>query len=150
MKKILLFSVLFCFILCYADTIDFNNWAVKIETKESNVSSAQISDQAKTIIKNTLFDANRTIEDYLAANSRTSKQFSRTNLSPKQSDYRYLSDGSTIYIYEIPITGQLLKMLVPGTGGGIPIATLCCPTCHQHEPTDSEWLRLCAIATRDP
>jgi hypothetical protein len=134
MKKILFFSILLCFILCYADTIDFNNWTVKIESKDTNGSPTQIADQAKVLIKNALFDANRTIEDYLAANGRMSKQFSRTNLSIKQSDYRYLSDGSTIYIYEIPITGQLLKMLVPGTGGGIPIATLCCPTCHQLWP----------------
>lgn len=134
MKKILLISALFCFILCYADSIDFNTWTVKIETKESNVSLAQISDQAKTIIKNALFDANRTVEDYLAANSRISKQFNRINMNTRQSDYRFLSNGSTINDYEIPITGQIMKTLIPGTGGGIPLATLCCPTCNQLWP----------------
>ncbi len=134
MKKILLFSVLFCFILCYGDSIDFNSWTVKIEIKESNVSLAQISDQARIIIKNALFDANRTVEDYLAENSKISKQFSRININTRQSDYHFLSNGSTINDYEIPITGQIIKTLIPGTGGGIPIATLCCPTCHQLWP----------------
>jgi hypothetical protein len=86
------------------------------------------------LIKNLLFDANRTVEDYLTENGRLSRQFDRITLNSKESDFKYLSDGSTIYEYEVPISGPMMKLLIPGTGGGIPLATLCCPTCNRPWP----------------
>lgn len=131
-----------CFFLCVsflsADKFDFSNWTVKVETNESPVQQLAIQSTlistAKSIVKNQLFDADRTVEDYLTENIRINRQFDRLNVNLKQSDVRFLSDGSSIYEYELPITGQIIKLLIPGTGRGIPVSTLCCPTCGQLWP----------------
>lgn len=120
------------FMLVLADSVDFTNWIVKVETKSETRGSdfqSNFETQAKTLIKNLLFDANRTIEDYLSENNKLSRQFERLNLNSKKSDMRFLSDGSIISEYEIPITGPLFRLLIPSMGSGMPLATLCCPIC---------------------
>lgn len=138
--KVLIIGVVFCLSLAIADTVDYSNWTVKIETKESPQQEltvqANLGSIAKSLIEKLLFDADRTLEEYLAENGKIGRQFDRLNITPKESDVHYLSDGSTIYMYEVPITGPIMKLLVPGTGGGIPIATLCCPTCGRPWPED--------------
>jgi len=138
--KILTLCFIMCFSLLTADTVDFSNWIVKIETKENpaqglNVQTNLIS-TSKSLIKNLFFDTYRTVEEYLTENGKIARQYDRLNINSKESDVRYLSDGSTIYEYEVPITGSIMKLLVPGTGGGIPITTLCCPACARPWPED--------------
>lgn len=76
-----------------------------------------------------LFDSNQTVEDYLTANTKLARQFDRMNLKIKETDIRYLSDGTIIYEHETPLIGPIMKLLLPTTGGGMPFATLCCPVC---------------------
>jgi hypothetical protein len=139
--RIVIFSLLLCFAFSFADTVNFTTWTVKVETKDSPSGlpdfQNRIEATAKTLIKNLLFDSDRTVEDYLTENTKLARQFDRTSLKSKESDFRYLSDGSTIYEYEIPLTGSLMKLLVPGTGGGIPLATLCCPICKRPWPENT-------------
>lgn len=135
--KLLIISIFLGFILVFADSVDFTNWVVKVETKSEARGSdfqSNFETQAKTLIKKLLFDAEQTIEDCLSKNSKLSRQFERLNLKSKESDIKFLSDGSIISEYEIPITGPLLRLLIPGTGGGIPLATLCCPICKRPWP----------------
>jgi len=130
--NILIASCVLCLSFVFADVVDFSNWSLKIETKENNEVpnfQANLETNAKSSIKNMLFDSNQTVEDYLTFNTKLARQFDRMNLKMKESDVRYLSDGSTIYEYEMPITGPIMKLLLPATGGGVPLATLCCPTC---------------------
>lgn len=131
--KILIFGVILCFSFVFADIVDFSNWTIKIETKDnpSTVLDFQtlLETNAKPVLKSILFNSDQTVEDYLTTNGKLTRQFDRMHLKTKESDIRYLSDGATIYQYEIPITGAVMKLLMPVTGGGIPLATLCCPTC---------------------
>jgi hypothetical protein len=136
--KLILGCLTLCLSLLVADKFDFSNWTVKIETNESPVQQLAIQttlgSTAKSVIKNQLFDANRTVENYLTENIKINRQFDRLNVNFKQSDVRFLSDGSTIYEYELPITGSIMKILIPYAGGGIPVSTLCCPICGQLWP----------------
>jgi hypothetical protein len=138
--KVLIVSLILCFGFIFADTIDFSTWTIKISnktelTQQTNPQNDP-STQAKSLMKNLLFDADQTVEDYLTQNGKLMRQFERMNLISKQIDSRFLSDGSMINEYELPITGSLMKLLIPGTGGGVPLATLCCPTCKRPWPED--------------
>jgi len=136
--KLLIGCFFLCFSLLIADNFDFSNWVIKLQTNENPVQQLALQQSlitsAKNIVKNQLFDATRTVEDYLTQNLKISRQYDRLTLNIKQSDVRFLSDGATIYEYELPITGSILKLLIPNTGGGIPVSTLCCPTCGQLWP----------------
>lgn len=136
--KILLVSIVLCISMLLADAIDYTNWKISIEVKDDPTAvidlHSKLESTAKSMIKNILFDANQTVEDYLVANGKLSRQFDRLNLKLKQSDIRYLSDGSTIYQYEVPLTGSIMNLIFPGAGTATPLAILCCPLCGRPWP----------------
>jgi len=138
--KVLIISLILCCGFIFADTVDFSNWTIKITSKTEPAQQINtqtvLSAQAKSLIKNLLFDADQTVEDYLTQSGKLMRQFDRMNLNSKELESHFLSDGSTINEYEIPVTGSLMKILIPRTGGGVPLATLCCPTCKRPWPED--------------
>jgi hypothetical protein len=130
--KILL--ILFIFIgMQLADNVDFHKWVVKLETKDLptgiTYTHTQIESIAKLLIKNIAYDANQTVEDFLKMNGKINRQFERLMLKSKESDVKFLSDGSTIYEYEVPLTGAVLQLLSPEQTAPALLTTLACPTC---------------------
>ncbi|MBS4016386.1 MAG: hypothetical protein KGZ86_08145 [Candidatus Latescibacteria bacterium] len=130
--KILLILLVFIGVQ-FANSFDFSKWAVKIETKDlpsgTTYTHTQIESIARVVIKNIDYDANQTVEDFLKVNGKIARQFERLMLKSKASDIRFLSDGSTIYDYEVPITGAILQLLTPEQEVPTLLTQLACPTC---------------------
>lgn len=136
--KILLCSAILCLSFLYADNVDFSSWTIKIETKDLppgiTYTQTQVETIAKSMIKNLSFDANQSVQDYLKENGKLARQFERMRLKIKESNIRFLSDGSTIYEYETPITGAILQLLTPTKEKPILLTQLACPTCKRSWP----------------
>ena len=118
--------------LATTDSLDYNKWVIKIQNVEqpsTEVSNIDISSQVRDFIRQITFDGDFTVGEYLAMNPRVSRRFERNPILARPVDTKFLSDGSVSAEYEVAITGTLLKTLMPQTGGGIPLAPLCCPTC---------------------
>ncbi|MEO0076456.1 MAG: hypothetical protein ABIK33_00355 [candidate division WOR-3 bacterium] len=139
MKKTIL---LLCLLigLGFSYNIDYTNWTVNFQIEKAGLTELKVETDIdrtlKSLIKNLQFDNNRTVQDYLNEHSQIARQFDRLRIGARETDIRYLSDGATIYEYEAPLTGQVMKLLMPYSGGGIPITTLCCPICKRPWPED--------------
>ena len=143
MKKLLfIFACLGLSIgLATTDSIDFNRWAIKLKNIEqpgTEVGNIDISSRVIELIRKLNFDGDFTVGDYLSMNPRTSRRFDRIPMLARPVDTKFLSDGSVSAEYELSITGTILKTLMPKTGGGIPLAPLCCPVCKRPWPDNLE------------
>lgn len=119
------------------DTIDFNKWVVKLQNVEqsnSEVGNVDISQRVRNLILKVNFDGDYTVHEYIAMNPRIARRFERNPISSRPVDTKFLSDGSVLAEYDVNLTGTLLKTLMPMTGGGMPLAPLCCPTCKRPWP----------------
>lgn len=141
-KKLLVLILLICTGLSVADTVDFLNWSVRIAIKERPEEPREfqnlIETQAKNIIKQVYFDSSQTVAEYLANNPKIMRQFERIEINSQELTNKFLSDGSLITEYGVPITGSVLKTLIPYTGGGTPLVPLCCPICKRPWPENME------------
>ena len=119
------------------DTIDFNRWIIKIQNVEqasNDVGKIDVSQQIRDLILKLNFDGDYTVAEYIGMNPRISRRFERNPIAARPVDTKFLSDGSVLAEYDVNLTGTLLKTLMPTTGGGIPLAPLCCPICKQPWP----------------
>jgi hypothetical protein len=127
--------------LATTDTIDFNKWVVKIQNVEqsnSEVGNVDVSQRVRDLMRKLNFDGDFTVNEYIAMNPRIARRFERNPIVSHPVDTKFLSDGSVFAEYEVNLTGNLLKTLMPSTGGGIPLAPLCCPTCKRPWPETLE------------
>lgn len=129
MKIKVLVSLLVFIGLQFADSVDFSKWMINIEIKELPKNTNQVDTIAKSIIKNLVYDASRSVQAYLKDNSKLARQFDRLYLKIKESNIRFLSDGSTIYEYEVPITGAVLQLLSPPNENPVILTEQACPVC---------------------
>jgi hypothetical protein len=125
-----------------ADTLDFNSWTIRLSAQAK---SAALSDQvpdltsrALKLLSGAYFDDNQTVADYLAATPKAGRKLSHLNLPMSQTGTNYLSDGTVTAEYDIPLTGAILEILTPKTGGGVPVGPLACPICGQPWPEGKE------------
>ncbi len=123
-----------------ADNIDYSNWLVRIETKEINseTSSYKIQSLAKSLIRTMFYDSKRTVEDYLNENRNIARQFDRLQLKINETDVKFLSDGSVIIQYELPISGNLIDLLIPDLKEPTLVSELACPICKRVWPENQE------------
>lgn len=135
--KILVCLIILCLSLLYADNINYTNWTVEIEIKKPVDDNSAVDSIAKALIKNIYINANQKVQDYLKENSKLSRQFDRMMLKSRESNIRYLSDGSTIFEYEIPITGFLLQLLMPTQQTPTILTQLACPLCVRPWPDNT-------------
>lgn len=143
MRKLLLILVItgLSISMGTTDTADFNRWVVKLQNVERSSADAEeidISQQIRDLVRNLNFDGDFTVGEYLTMNPKVSRRFERNPILARPVDTKFLSDGSVSAEYEVPITGSILKTLLPKTGGGIPLAPLCCPVCKRPWPEDME------------
>ncbi len=127
--------------LAAPDSINFTRWVIKVQNVEqasAEVGNVDISPRAKELVRKLNFDADFTVSEYLMMNPRVARRFDRNALLTRPIDTKFLSDGSVSAEYEVSITGTMLKTLMPKTGGGIPLAPLCCPVCKRPWPENQE------------
>ncbi|MEO0098000.1 MAG: hypothetical protein ABIK99_02560 [candidate division WOR-3 bacterium] len=141
----MLFSIGFwvCFLLTFASNpfLDFGTWEIVIsqETKtETPISTKDITLLAKEVLKDCFYDSEQTVRDLLISNPKVERRFNFLNLIPSSSERGQLSDGTKIIDFRIPIKGNILSLLAPKTGGGIPLGPIACPICGQPWPEGKE------------
>jgi len=123
------------------DSIDYNRWIITIRNVEQTnaaTENVELLPKVRDVIRNLAFDGDFTVGEYLAMNPKVARRFERNPILAKPVDTKFLSDGSVSAEYEIPITGPILSTLLPKTGGGIPLAPLCCPVCKRPWPENLE------------
>jgi hypothetical protein len=125
-----------------ADTLDFDSWTIKLSAQAKSAAlgdqSPDLTSRGLKVLSSAYFDDNQTVADYLAANPRAGRKLSHLNLPVSQTGTNFLSDGSVTAEYDIPVTGAILQILAPKTGGGVPVGPLACPVCGQPWPEGKE------------
>ncbi len=143
MKKILFifFGFILSIGLAATDSVNFNRWTIKlknIEQPNAEVGNIDFSSRVMELIRKLNFDGDFKVGEYLSMNPRIARRFDRIPMLARPVDTKYLSDGTVSAEYEMSITGTILKTIMPKTGGGIPLAPLCCPTCKRPWPENLE------------
>jgi hypothetical protein len=118
--------------------VDYTNWLLRITVKNSSeeVDSVlvKVENQAKDKIRNLVYDREHTVEEFLKNNFKQNLRFQHLRLKITESDRRFLSDGTVITEYEIPLLGEVLKSLIPETQTVTYLAPLVCPCCKRPWP----------------
>ncbi len=120
---------------------DFERWEIVVSKEtdaRSSISPREISFEAKEAIKNYFYDSEMTVRDFLMMNPRIERKFNHFTFHPFPEEKQFLSDGSSLVEFRVPVTGEFLRLLAPKTGGGIPIGPVACPLCGQPWPEDKE------------
>lgn len=121
--------------------IDFGKWEIIISQKSPSdavISSKDISLLAKEILKDCFYNSDWTVRDFLMANPKIERKFNFLNFTPISQEKSHLSDGTSLIDFRVPIKGLLLSLLVPKTGGGLPLGPIACPFCGQPWPEGKE------------
>lgn len=129
--------------LAYGDaTVDWTKLVVRATTRARNVqeeaSRDEIAQQFLSALRETNYDATRSVAEYLDENPYVASQTERTSFAPRRTGTKYLTDGSVELEYEINLTGPLLEALMPPVGGGKLLVPLCCPVCHRAWPEGND------------
>ena len=127
--------------LAATDSIDFNRWTIKLKNIEqtgTELGNIDFSSRVMELIRKLNFDGDFKVGEYLSMNPRIARRFDRIPMLARPVDTKYLSDGTVSAEYELSITGTILKTIMPKTGGGIPLAPLCCPVCKRPWPENLE------------
>lgn len=140
--KLSILVILVSVSLVFADTIDFLNWSARITIKDKPDDLQEFQNiletRTKNLIRQVYFDSSQTVAEYLTNNPKINRQFERLNVNFQELTNKFLSDGTMIFEYEIPITGTIMKTLIPYTGGGTSLMPLCCPVCKRAWPENLE------------
>jgi hypothetical protein len=89
-------------------------------------------------VEDLYLSSNMTVQDTLAADSLLASRVKELTQKAREVDIRYMSDLSVEVDIQLPLTGELAKLLLPPTGGGkaVAIDTLHCPLCGHPWPLD--------------
>jgi hypothetical protein len=138
--SVLLLSVFV--VAVWADTLDFNDWSVRLTTIEKSgsveESTTDLVARGYAVLRNSYFDDNQTVADYLMFNPKVARRLERVRPQPTKAETKFMSDGTVANQYEMKLTGQFLQTLMPKTGGGVPVGPMACPTCDQPWPENRE------------
>lgn len=125
--------------LVFADsTIDWSTLSVRITVPHKSVERQPVNELLAAFLLDALkpvpYDGEMTVEEFWSRNSLAQTRIGKFTVFPKKVRTRYLSDGSAELEYDVPLSGQILDGLVPETGGGKPLAPMCCPVCKRPWP----------------
>ncbi|MBM3314845.1 hypothetical protein FJY71_03255 [candidate division WOR-3 bacterium] len=125
-----------------ADTLDFGRYTVIVTSIAGGPLEAaagdEISRRAAAVLDAAGYDHTWSVAAYLAAHPTAQRRLHRTSSSARQTGPRYLSDGTVTIDYEYPLTGPVLRLLMPPTDHGRLLGRRACPTCGQAWPEDRE------------
>ncbi|MCS7258215.1 MAG: hypothetical protein NZ601_02450 [candidate division WOR-3 bacterium] len=123
--------------LVYSE-VDYTNWVLRftITVKDPDIKASRevIEAHAKSEIKAIKYNSHETVNQYIQKDAKLLQKFLFQALKIIEVDRRYLSDGSAIYEYEIPLTGDVLKLLVPPRQPIEYLVPMVCPCCKQTWP----------------
>ncbi len=124
-----------------ANFVDFERWEIVVsgELHLEALSAKEISFSAKEALKDCFYNSEMTLRDFLMSNPRIERKFNQLKLNSFPKERGLLSDGTTLMEFRTPITGELLNLLAPPTGGGVPLGRIACPLCGQPWPEGKEF-----------
>lgn len=142
MKSGLVLSLSFVLAVSFADTLDYSSWTVHMtaieQSANADASATELVRRGLSVLRASYYDDTQTVEDFLLTNPKVSRRLDRLNLQPVRRGTRFLSDGTVSIEYDLTLTGPIMELLMPATGGGVPLGPLACPTCGQSWPEDKE------------
>jgi hypothetical protein len=125
--------------LVWADTLDYARQEIVVTTLQhpdqpKQKTAPSLDAKALEVLKQALYDRDRTVADFLFANSKQRQRLERMRLDNRRADTRYLSDGSISTDYVFPIAGDIIEQVLPAPGERRLLGKLACPCCGQAWP----------------
>ena len=125
-----------------ADTVDFRRQVVVITGVDAGPVSIQgttnMSLRAVNVLKAASYDRDWTVAAFLSSHPAAQRKLDRMSLDSRRAGTRFLSDGAVSADFEFPLTGAIMNLLLPITGGGRLLGKTACPCCGQPWPEDKE------------
>lgn len=129
-----------CVGLVWGGEVDWANLSLRVSIPVTGVEvqawGPGFTSQVLKELKGLYFDSERTVEEFLRENPATARRLEGVELFSRPAGVRYLSDGSKEVFYDLPLTGPILELLIPATGGGRPVTPMCCPLCKRPWPEE--------------
>lgn len=125
-----------------ADTIDFGRQSIILtrsgQAPPGAVARPDLSPEALALLRNASYDRTWGVAAWVSSHPQIQRKLDRLVLDCRTSAPRYLSDGTVSIDYEFPLTGALLRLLMPTTGYGQLLGRVACPCCGQPWPEGKE------------
>ncbi len=125
--------------LLLADTtfVDWSTYTLKMTTSSRSsdfYSRSDIGTRFLSLLKNTYYDANQKVGDFLRFNFQKETQLAPYLQDFRKVDERFLTDGSQETDYELLLLDKILSLLLPKTEPVELVVPMCCPLCGQVWP----------------
>ncbi len=122
-----------------AATVDFEQQVVVVSSEggESDPGPEMVK-AALDALRQAVYDRDRTVEQFLAANPAAERRFGRLRLDWRRGATRYRSDGPATTDFHFSYLGPFLNLVLPATGNGRLLGPTACPCCGQPWPADRE------------
>lgn len=123
-----------------ADSIDFSRYKVIVtKTTPGTLAAAgvmAVGQRVLAALEGVSYDRNWSIGAFLAAHPSIRSRLERLPWSGRESEPRYLSDGTVTVDCEYDLCGAVLRLLMPPTGQGVLLGRRACPLCGQEWPSN--------------
>ncbi|MEO0096564.1 MAG: hypothetical protein ABIK78_00505 [candidate division WOR-3 bacterium] len=137
MRKLSVFFLVFLQSLAFKIYFDYDNWETRFIREPSDTLKIQdLNYQIKSYLRSLIYDDEKTLDEFLFLNPRIERRFNHLSLNYREEKRNFLSDGSQIIEYSLPLKSNILMIVTKKTGEGMPIGELACPLCKRPWPKD--------------
>ncbi len=122
-----------------ADTLDFERLTVTTILSEPGytaLGTENLNHRLLLALADQSYDRDLTVQDFLALHPRIRSKLERIVLPYQKGETRYSSSGQMLVEYLIPLSGVILKHILPPPGEKRLLCKLACPCCGQPWPQD--------------
>jgi hypothetical protein len=142
LKRIVVLLSFVSLSLAAADSLDFGRQAVVVVSMTSagavQQPDAGLTASAVSVLRAASYDRTQSVSTWLTSHPLAQRRLDRMAWSGRKSGTSFLSDGTVSTVYEFPIPGPVLNVLLPRTGGGRLLGRTACPCCGQPWPEGKE------------
>ena len=128
--------------LAAADSLDYTRVSVVVVSNEPGGSDVQnaaaLKARALQALASAHYDRDWTVSSYLVSHPLVQRRLERMNLTSERRGTKYLSDGTVSTVYEFPLTGAVLGLMLPVRSAPRLLGRTACPCCGQPWPEGKE------------
>jgi len=128
--------------LAAADSLDYTRVSVVVVSDEAGGSDVQnaaaLKARALQALASAHYDRDWTVSSYLVSHPLVQRRLERMNLTSERRGTKYLSDGTVSTVYEFPLTGAVLGLMLPVRSAPRLLGRTACPCCGQPWPEGKE------------
>ena len=128
--------------LAAADSLDYTRVSVVVVSDEAGGSDVQnaaaLKARALQALASAHYDRDWTVSSYLVSHPLVQRRLERMNLTSERRGTKYLSDGTVSTVYEFPLTGAVLGLMLPVRSAPRLLGRTACACCGQPWPEGKE------------